>query len=68
VHFSACLQDSYVENDERVALSIIATETFVPSAQAQRTEQCVKTYVKCVHDLAKYVAGVDLQRTTFVYT
>jgi hypothetical protein len=51
-----------------VALSIIATETLVPGAQAQRTEQYVKTYVKSVHDLAKYVAAVDRQRTTFVET
>jgi hypothetical protein len=55
-------------DDECVPLSVFAVETLLPGAEPDRTEMYVKTYVRGVKDLAKYVAAVDKFRTNVVET
>jgi hypothetical protein len=62
------LRDAYKEEENSVPLSVFATETLVPGTESKRTEPYVKTYVRGVKELAKFVASVDNHRRTFVET
>jgi hypothetical protein len=62
------LKESYDQHKGRVALSFIAEKTLVPGADDRRNERYVQDYIIAVQDVARYVAYVDMMRTSFLET